>query len=89
MQGDKGGGAAGAQECSFILDQVQRGSLVLFYLGTAASLGELQKEHEMILRFLIFCGAVKCCSLELPLHPRHHCQVISEGPWLEQSQGLC
>lgn len=69
MQGDQGGRAAGTQECNFTLDQVQRGTLVLFYLGTAASLGESQKKRETILGCLIFCGTVKCCSLELPLDP--------------------
>lgn len=42
----------------------------------------------MILGFLIFYGTVKCRSLELPLGPRPHRQVIPEGPWLEQSQGV-
>lgn len=62
--------------------------LVLFYLGTAASLGKLEKEREMILGFLIFCGTVKCCSLELPLDPQPHYRVISVGPRLEQYRGV-
>lgn len=36
--------------------------LVLFYLGTAASLGELEKECEVILGFPIFCGTLKLLS---------------------------
>lgn len=40
VQGDKGGGAAGAQECNFILDQVQRGTLSAVLLGHSSLSGE-------------------------------------------------
>lgn len=47
------------QECSFTLVQIQGGARLLLCLDTVASLGELQKECEMSLGFLIFRGVAQ------------------------------